>query len=260
MEPRRTTGSVTAGIHWAESTSEGAAAEPLVVLIHGTLDRMSGMARLARVVAETHSVLRFDRRGYGDSWEHEGPFDVAGNAEDVVRLVGSRRVVLVGHSFGGNVALAAAANLGAQCAGVTTYETPVSWNDWWPHNSAGGRGIEAGPDGAAEIFMIALIGQEAWDRLPESTKVARRREGRALVHELGSLRHTQPWDPAEICCPVIVARGSRALDHHVRAARWLAETVGAGEPVVIDGALHGAHSSHPEQFHRQLIVPHLVPR
>ena len=231
-----------------------------MVLIHGTLDRMAGMARLARLTAETHTTLRFDRRGYGDSWEHQGPFDVAGNADDVVQLVGGRRAVLVGHSFGGNVALAAAALLGSQCVGVTTYETPVSWNDWWPRDSAGGRGVAAGPEHAAESFMVALIGRDAWERLPESTKTARRREGRALVGELGSLRRQQPWDADGIMCPVIVGRGSRASDHHVRGAEWLAGVLGAGAPIVIEGAGHGAHMSHPVEFHRVLVMAHLQPR
>ena len=258
MEARRTTGSVTAGIHWAESASSGASATPVVVLIHGTLDRMAGMARLARLVAETHAALRFDRRGYGDSWEHPGPFDVAGNADDVVRLVGEREAVLVGHSFGGNVALAAAGLLGEQCVGVTTYETPVSWNDWWPRNSAGGRGVEAGPENAAESFMVALIGRDAWERLPESTRSARRREGRALVGELGSLRERCPWNRDEIRCPVIVGRGSRASTHHVRGAEWLTDLLGVGTPIVIEGAGHGAHMSHPVEFHRDLVLPHLT--
>lgn len=248
---------MTAGIHWAESVSSGGSTEPVVVLIHGTLDRMSGMARLARLAAETHTALRFDRRGYGDSWEHAGPFDVAGNADDVVRLVGDRRSVLVGHSFGGNVALAAAALLGRQCVGVTTYETPVSWNEWWPRDSAGGRGVDAGPENAAESFMVALIGREAWERLPESTRAARRREGAALVGELGSLRLHQPWNPADIMCPVIVGRGSRPPAHHIRGAEWLADQLGSGAPVVIDGAGHGAHMSHPTEFHRHLVMPHL---
>ncbi|MGA0863293.1 MAG: alpha/beta fold hydrolase [Ilumatobacteraceae bacterium] len=229
---------------------------PLVVLIHGTLDRMSGMARLARIVAAEHSVLRFDRRGYGDSWDHPGPFTVAGNVDDVVALVGRRDAVLVGHSFGGNVALAAAARLGGQCAGVSVYETPVSWNSWWPTTSAGGRGIAAGPEMAAESFMVALIGEDGWRRLPERTKDARRREGRALVEELGTLRLGAPWTAELITCRVLVGRGSRASAHHVRGAEWIAESCGTTDPVVIDGAGHGAHMSHPAEFHRMLVAPH----
>lgn len=248
---------MNSGIHWSESGPEVGSDGPLVVLIHGTLDRMSGMARLARVVAHTHPVLRFDRRGYGDSWEHPGPFTVSGNVEDVLSLVGPREAVLVGHSFGGNIALAAAARLGAQCAGVSVYETPVSWNSWWPTNSAGGRGIAAGPQQAAESFMIALIGAESWERLPDRTKEARRREGRTLVEELGTLREGAPWLPEGVACRVVVGRGSRASAHHVMGADWISGLFGDGRPIVIDGAGHGAHVSHPSEFHDLLIAPHL---
>lgn len=262
MEPRRTTGSVTAGIHWAESgpsvASDGVQAGPILVLIHGTLDRMSGMAKLVRRASETHDVLRFDRRGYGDSWEHPGPFTVAGNVDDVVRLIDGRDAVLVGHSFGGNVALAAAALLGEQVVGVSTYETPVSWHDWWPKDSAGGRGVAAGPERAAESFMVALIGSDAWNRLPEKTREARRREGRALVEELGTLRESPAWDPGLVTCPVIVGRGTRAPEHHVRGANWIADALSGATSVIIEGAGHGAHVSHPEEFFRLLIEPHFT--
>lgn len=240
-----------------DGSSDTLPMEPIVVLIHGTLDRMSGMARLARLVADTHPALRFDRRGYGDSWDHPGPFTVAGNVEDVVTLLAGRKAVLVGHSFGGNVALAAAARLGSQIVGVSVYETPVSWNDWWPRDSAGGRGVAAGPEAAAEMFMVALIGRETWERLPSGTKDARRREGRALVEELGTLRMGPAWKAAEIGCPVIVGRGSRASGHHIRGAQWIADEFGVSGPVVIEGAGHGAHVSHSADFYASLIVEHL---
>ena len=88
------------------------------------------MARLSRLTARTHQTIRFDRRGYGRNVDHDGPFTVAGNADDVAEIVGSRPAILIGHSFGGNVALATAERLGANVVGVSTYETPLSWLEW----------------------------------------------------------------------------------------------------------------------------------
>lgn len=229
----------------------------MVVLIHGSLDRMAGMARLARGISRTHQVLRFDRRGYGDSWQHPGPFTARDNARDVEMLLAGRRAVLIGHSFGGNVALSAAETLGDQILGVSTYETPLSWLPIWPAGTAGGRAIEVGPEAAAEEFMVALIGRDRWEDLPERTKVARRREGRALVAELGDLRSRAPWDPAKVGCTVLAGHGTRALEHHARGARWIAEVVAGARVVVIEGAGHGAPTTHPREFIDALVEPHL---
>lgn len=79
---------------------------PVVVLVHGSMDRSTGMLALARQLDHQWRVVRYDRRGYARS-SHDGPFDVADQVADLWRIVGDRRVVLFGHSYGGNVALAA---------------------------------------------------------------------------------------------------------------------------------------------------------
>lgn len=229
----------------------------MVVLIHGSLDRMSGMALLSREIAASARVLRFDRRGYGDSWEHPGPHTARDNARDVELLLSGRRGILIGHSFGGNVALAAAEILGDQILGVSTYETPLSWLSTWPSGTAGGRAVEAGPETAAEEFMVALIGRSRWDKLPERTRAARRREGVALVAELGDLRRNAPWDPALVGCPVLAGHGSEAREHHASGARHIAGMIGTARVVTIEGAGHGAPTTHPRQFVEALVTPHL---
>lgn len=259
MDPGPCTESPCRGIHWSHSGLDGTD-DPVVVLIHGSLDRMAGMALVARELAGEASVLRFDRRGYGDSWNHEGPFTARDNARDVEMLLGGRRAILVGHSFGGNVALAAASMLGDQINGVSTYETPLSWLPIWPSGTAGGRAVAAGPETAAEEFMVALIGRDKWERLPSRTKDARRREGRTLVEELGDLRTSAPWDPAAVRCRVLAGHGSRARDHHALGAKVIADSIDGAEVVVIDGAGHGAPTSHARAFVQQLVRPHLVSR
>lgn len=230
------------------------------MLIHGSLDRMAGMALVSREIAPVARVVRFDRRGYGDSWDHPGPFTARDNVADVEMLLGGRRGILVGHSFGGNVALAAADVLGDQVVGVSTYETPLSWLPMWPSGTAGGRAVEAGPETAAEEFMVALIGRSRWDRLPERTRAARRREGVALVAELGDLRKNAPWDAALVTCPVLAGHGSEAREHHAEGARQIAAMIPTARVVTIEGAGHGAPTTHPRQFFDALVRPHLTER
>jgi len=236
----------------------GPETDVLVVLIHGSLDRSGGMALLARQIHNSHRVLRYDRRGYGRSWPHKGPFTVEDQVNDLAELIGTRRVILIGHSYGGNVALRAAARLGDQVVGVSTYETPLSWMSWWPGTTAGAMAVTSSSSDAAENFMVRLIGEKRWNSLPERTRDERRREGPALVGELTSLRETPPWDVESIRCAVFCGYGSRGLAHHADGARWLAAHLVAGVLVELEDAAHGAPMTHAEQFVSALVVPHFV--
>ena len=176
----------------------GDALSPPLVLVHGTLDRSAGMLKLSRRLQATFHVVRYDRRGYGRSAGHPGPFDAAGNTDDLIAVLGATTkgpAVLVGHSYGGNIALAVADRRPELVAAVAVYETPQSWEPWWTGGSAGGHALEArdDPAEAAERFMRRLVGDERWERLPPSTRDARRAEGVALVGEMADLRIGPPW-------------------------------------------------------------------
>lgn len=232
---------------------------PLMVLfIHGSLDRSAGMARLTRLTQRRIRTVRFDRRGYGRQVSHAGPFTVDENAKDVLEILDGMPSVLIGHSYGGNIALRVAELAPHLVRGVSTYETPLSWTDWWPNDSAGAAAVSANnPEMAAERFMIRMIGQKRWDQLPEHTQQQRRKEGRALTGELSSLRSGSPWTGEAITCPVLCGYGSRALPHHIEGASALVRMLPQATMVCIEGAGHGAPISHPQDFCDQLVWPHV---
>ena len=66
-----------------------------------------------------------------------GPFTMGAQVDDLVGLLGGRKAVLVGHSYGGNVAFATADHHPELVAGVAVYETPLSWEPWWPAHHGG---------------------------------------------------------------------------------------------------------------------------
>jgi pimeloyl-ACP methyl ester carboxylesterase len=238
------------------SAETGPDSELLIVLIHGSLDRSGGMALLARHLQGDHRVLRYDRRGYARSWPHAGPFTVDDQVDDLVGLIGNRKSVLIGHSFGGNIALAAAARLGTQVIGGSTYETPLSWMEWWPGTTAGAMAVASSEADAAQNFMIRLIGNKRWEALPERTRQERRREGAALVGELTALRSTAPWYAEDITCPVLCGYGSLGMKHHADGARWLAQNLVNGQLVELKDAAHSAPMTHPLEFVKELVLPH----
>lgn len=232
-------------------------AAPRVVLIHGSLDRMAGMARVARELEFSAHVLRYDRRGYGKSWPHRGPFTIADQVTDLVALLGDKPAVLIGHSFGGNVALACAATFPHLVLGVSTYETPLSWTSWWPGSTAGAASMQGSVEDAAERFMRRLIGDARWDDLPSKTKEQRRREGLALTGELSALRERAPWDAADVTCHVLCGYGERGRDHHRMSATWQGQNLPNAHVVMLPEAAHDAPTRHAREFADAFVDPHL---
>lgn len=247
MEP------LSSRIHREESGREDG---PLVVLIHGSLDRSAGMARLARALGAHWRVLRYDRRGYGRSRPHSGPFDVSRQVDDLLGVLEERPAVLVGHSFGGHVALAASVAAPSLVRGVSVYETPLSWMEWWPARTAGGLAAASDPADAAEAFMRRLIGDRAWDGLPARAKAERRAEGEALRAELLSIRGSAPWSVSELPAGVVCGHGSRGSPHHAQGMSWLAGQAPGASLTVVEGAGHAAPNTHTTQFAAALVDVH----
>jgi pimeloyl-ACP methyl ester carboxylesterase len=236
--------------------SFGSAAEPTIVLVHGSMDRGSSLRATARCLADDFHVVLYDRRGYGRSRDLGGPYDVENNVGDLVAVLEGRPAVVFGHSLGGDIALAAAQRHPEMVRAAGAYEPPMSWEPWWPEATAGSEAVDcaasAGTEAAAEMFVRRMIGDELWARLPPSTRAERRAEGPALVGELIDVRRAAPYDTAAIAVPVLLACGENGAAHHRRAAALLRERLAAeaadGRVVFADvpGTGHGIHLQNPQ--------------
>lgn len=98
-------------ILYAEETGEG----PPLLLLHGLGASTFTWRRIVPKLARSHRVIALDLRGFGRS---DKPFDQRYSAADQAALVAAfirKRnlygVILIGHSFGGNVALHTALDL-----------------------------------------------------------------------------------------------------------------------------------------------------
>ena len=226
---------------------------PRVVLIHGSLDRSTAFLRVARELPDL-TVVRFDRRGYGRSLVVGPATSFDDQVDDLASVVDGQPSIVVGHSLGGVVALTFASRHPELAPAVVAYEAPMPWLPTWPSTTAGGVALGgSGDDGdAAEEFMRRIVGDDRWEALPPRTKEQRRAEGPALVAELLSLRppHAAPFDAATLPVPVVCGYGAASRPHHQHATRQLASVLPRGELVVVDGASHGAHLTHPREFAR----------
>ena len=93
--------------------------------------------------------------------------------------------------------------------------------------------------------MRRMLSDRIWERLPGATRLARRGEGPTLVAEMRSLGGPAPWDPAAVHIPVLVGVGAASREHQRRSCEQLARALPHGELVIVAGAGHGAHLSHP---------------
>ncbi len=223
---------------------------PAVVLVHGSLDRGAAFVRVQRELNDLR-VLRYDRRGYGRSL-HVGPApSFAAQVDDLELIVGDRPAVIAGHSLGGVIALAFAQRHPRLATAVVAYEAPMSWMPWWPTVTAGSVAMSDDPDNdaadGAERFMRRMIGDDRWEQLPQRTRDQRRAEGPTLLAELHSIRDAAhpPYEPQKIEVPVVAAHGTASSPHHRQTAVALAESVPHATLVVVDGAAHGVHLTHP---------------
>jgi len=250
-----------AGLHVVDHAprQHGAERDPVVVLVHGALDRAESFGRVVRRLAD-HTVVTYDRRGYQRSRVAGPPPGFAGHVEDLLgiaeeaaRVHGSGPPVIVGHSFGGTVAVGAAVAAPERFGAVGAYEPPMPWLGF--HRAGpGSRGrwpeVAEDPADEAERFFIRMVSQSAWNRLTPSQRAGRRADGPALVADLSSLLSTEPpFDVRALRLPSVFGRGGPDTQpHHRDTVGWLAAELPGAHLHEVAEAAHGAHLSHPDAF------------
>ncbi len=233
-------------------TAPSSGSAPRVVYVHGAMDRAASFIRTVRRRPEL-DVVRYDRRGYARSVAAGVCRGLDDHIDDLLRVVDGRPSVVVGHSLGGVIALAAARRHPDLVLGVGAFEAPLWTSD--ASTSAADRDradadARRDPALAAEQFLRRMIGDDGWSALPEATRRARRSEGPALVSDLAAVRAASHLDVAALTVPVVAGRGGASSDRHRRSAAVLAHDAPLAELVTIDGAGHDAHRTHPDDFAR----------
>jgi pimeloyl-ACP methyl ester carboxylesterase len=81
---------------------------PPVVLIHGMINSSRHWEKVALRLADTHTVIAPDLLGHGDSATPRGDYSLGAHAasiRDLLSAIGVDRASIVGHSYGGGVAM-----------------------------------------------------------------------------------------------------------------------------------------------------------
>jgi pimeloyl-ACP methyl ester carboxylesterase len=169
---------------------------------------------------------------------------VSSHVPDLLEVIGDDRAVVIGHSFGGLVALAGAALAPERILAVGVYEPPMPWLPFWPTDAR----PERDPATAAERFFHRVVGGGVWESVSSEFRAARRAEGPALVSDFAAAEAGLPFEFADILSPVAAAAGTASSDWYREAARTIAAGVHGATYTEIAGAGHGVHLSHPDAF------------
>ena len=234
---------------------------PPLVLVHGAAADHTTFRVIGPRLAGRYTVHAIDRRGRGGSgdtlpYEIEREFeDVAAVAESVAKGTAGG-VAVIGHSYGGRCALGAALLTDA-IDRVVSYEgapTPpgVEYGDATLADELATLAAAGQDDLVLETFVRRVVGMDdaaiaayradpvwplrvaAAHTIPREL-VAEGREGAAGLDALARVRQ-----------PVLQVLGGDSLPSFAEATTALHDRLIDGRIVVIPGARHAAHHTHPD--------------
>lgn len=259
---------------------------PPVLLVHGSASDMRTWEPQMEPLAVGHQVLAYSRRYHRPNAEiAEGSdYSMAEQVDDLVALIDSldAPVLLVGHSYGGVLALLATLRLSTKVQALVLEEPPAFTL------------FTSDPPRPAEIFRLlltrpgiatALIRFGATAIAPAG-KAARRGDHEAMVAALGrgilgprafaelaperreQARENSPPQEllgsgflridaaavARIDCPALIVSGAESPVLWPRIADALAGMIPEARRAIVPGASHIAHEDNPQAFNTALLA------
>ena len=237
-----------------------------VVLLHsgGLSSRQWG--RFAEELAGEYRVVSPDFLGYGRSsgWPEGEEFHFILDALAIEALLDSiaEPIHLVGHSYGGFIALLVALHHPSLVRSLAVFE-PVAFGVLHSRHDAAGlsslvvAGIESSlmnaRTGGQEPWLRAFVdywsGEGAWERLPEVTRASFRAVGWKLFGEVRSLLldRTPHQAYATLSMPTLLLCGDASPIAARRVVALLAEAIPGAQARSVAGAGHMGPLTHAAQ-------------
>ena len=228
-----------------------------IVLLHATLSASVQLGGLARLLAARGPVFALDRRGSRESTVPMlRPLGVAVHVADVRDLLDTEEIpsaILVGHSFGGVVALEAAARFPGRVRAVVAWEPPygpLADADTRVAFAAVATATErafasGGAAAAAAAFLDGVAGDGAWAALPDRARAFLAAQGDGAFAD-AALVGLDPAGLSRIVAPVTVLIGTASEPFYAPIARAVVGHVPGARLVSLEGLRHPAPITDPE--------------
>lgn len=247
------------------------AGDPIVVFEAGMGASRNMWGAVAPLAARRTTTVVYDRSGLGRSPADPQPRRLDRLADDLVDLLDaidpdrSRRVVLVGHSWGGPIVRVAAARVPDRIAGIVLVDQTDETCDLFfsPTAERQARWTRPVMIAAARLGLTRLAVRGLASKLPGSAAASMRREDgtvlavRTMQDELAGhvddLRLLRDDPPATPPVPLTVISGARrsrleraGRDDLIEAHRHRAEASPLGRHVLAEQSSHYVPFSEPE--------------
>ncbi|MFD8011878.1 alpha/beta fold hydrolase [Streptomyces sp. NPDC058955] len=246
--------------------SAGTGPQTVVLLHSGVCDRRMWDGQFHALAEAGHHVVRCDLRGFGET-PVDAPHVHADDVRDLLDHLGVERAVLVGSSFGGEVALEVAVRHPERVAALTLlcaaapvdHEAGPELRAFFTEENAL---LDAGDLDAATALNVELwLGPHADDAARALVHTMQRR---AFELQLGAPdeHDAQPSGVTEddlrtIAVPALVVSGAHDVPDFRAIAEKTAALLPASRRVVLDWAGHLPSLERPEETLR-LLLDHLA--
>lgn len=249
---------------------------PNLVMLHS--GGMSGRQwrKLAEALSDRYRVVLPDFLGSGGNpaWPSERPFHFDQDVEEIERLLDSLQAPfhLLGHSYGGLIALTLARRQPDEVASLTLYD-PVAFGVLFSPDDAEGvedlNKVAAHPvfldddEGGGPLWMETFIdywnGPGSWQAMPEASRQAFLQVGRKVYYEVRSLSEDRTPLAAyqNLGMPALLVYGEKTPPAARRVLQLLATVMPQANLQMLPGAGHMGPLTHAAAF-QQLVVTHLA--
>ena len=246
---------------WHHIQGEG---PPVVLLRAGVTDSRLWEPQL-RSFPQSHSVLRIDLPGFGNSPLETNPVSLRGSVRDVMDAEGIDRAALVGVSLGGNTALELALESPERVAALVLVGAGLPDHEW----SEEVRAFVADEEAALErgdLDAAADANLRMWfagphrsldDMDPATRELVGEMQKQAFRQQKGhdDVRMLRLDPPAserlgDVNIPALVLTGDDDVSDIHRIANRLAAGIPGAERTTIAGAAHLPSLDRPEEFDR----------
>lgn len=252
----------------------GCADRGTLVALHCSGSSAAQWRRLSEDAADRFEVRCLDLYGCGQTggWTGDGPFVLAAEAARVHGLIGDSGapVHLVGHSYGGAVALHVALGRPERIASLTLYEptvfhllrrmsgdAQVAFAEIARVAAVVAEGVLCGDYRSAAAQFVDYWTGGGWAELkPELQAALARWIVKAPLDFRALFEDSTPCSAyAELDCPVLVLRGANAPAPTREVAARLADLIPGARMATVAGAGHMGPITHADDVNR-LILAH----